>query len=393
MNILNKKVLVMFGEGDNSISEVLEAFESGVSAFGVKAFHKKLSAVLAGTVDTSLVPMQKGEKTKIDMPVYFDDADDMDEDLDVACKNPKMTQLEVELDRHKGNKFKMNARELMAVREGTLPKILEAMSESLGRTINKDVATTVYKKVGLFSGDLESQNPRDFSDLASAEEVLNAAGVEDGFRLLMHPKTKTNLKISSTNGTKSGDEDLVSNGNLGNRNGFDLFPNISINHESGTASANAGIKVKTAVLEGATAMTLTGLVDGETIKDGDIFELADGSSYSIDGNYTVTGTDVTINLYQKVKAAIAADVTVDIKGSHRVDLAFHQSAYVTAFRPFKEHRGSDSFAVTVAHPESGIPITYRNWSKDAGTHNYWKDESLYTVSVIDLGRIVRMGGH
>ncbi|EJG0618800.1 P22 phage major capsid protein family protein [Vibrio vulnificus] len=394
MNILNKKVLVMFGEGDNSISTVKEAFEEGISAFAVKAFHKKLNAVLAGTIDVDTVPRQKGEKTKIDLPAYFDDADEMDENLDVSCKNPKLPQLEVELDRHKGNKFKLNAREEMAIRSGTLPKTLEAMTESLGRTMNKDVAISVYKEVGLFSGDLESQNPRDFTDLANAEEVLNDSGIEDDLRLLMHPRTKTNLKISSTNGTKSGDEDLVANGDLGTRNGFTLFPNISITHVAGTASNNAGIKVKEEVLEDAKAITLAGLQDGETINDGDIFELADGTSYSVSGNYIVSGTEVTVALYQKVKAPIAADVTVDIKGDHRVDLAFHQSAYVTSPRPFEEFESGETFAITIAHPTTGIPITFRHFNKDAGTHKYWKVECLYTVTVLaDLGRAVRMGGH
>ncbi|EWS67498.1 hypothetical protein JS84_20540 [Vibrio vulnificus] len=381
----------MFG-----IQDLKEAVEEVIAPQMVERMDSKMVAVKAVTINAKDEAKGKNDEVTVDFPINFADAEDMDDARNGVNSDIEMKQEKVKLAYYIHKQFTLKETELLATRESfILTEAQLGQIDAVVRRIEKDLYNEIYRNTRFYAGDLASANTRDKTDIVQVRKALKKHGlVEDGRKLLMHEDTEADLMVNMNPGAASGDEQLMREGSLGRRFGFDLYAGTYAPiHEAGTASENAGLKVKVAATKGATEITLTSLNAEETVVDGDLVEFADGQTYTVKGNFTATGADLTITLRQALDADVAADVAVDIKESHNVDLALHASTAVIAFRPLEESDDGNSFSVNITHADTGIPLTIRYFTEKGGRVRTWAVECLYGIKHFDLGRSVRMGGH
>lgn len=387
---IKRKHLLMFGEDIQSLTQEVIGVE------GVKEMHAQYGLVNAITIDTKDEAREKGETVKVDLPIQFGDADKLEDGGKAQNSKFKQEQVDVKLTEYFYKQFSFTEKDVLAIRAGIVPKAVSAAITSVVRSTEKKVYDEVYKNIRHYSGDLESINPRDKSDLVKARKVLRTKGmVEEGMQLVMCADTEADLITNMNSGGLSTDETLMREGILGRRLGFDLRnATYAPYHDAGTASENAGLKLKTAAMAGDKVIEITGLNVGETILDGDFIELADGEGYRALGNYTAESTDMSVTLRHELVADVAADVAVNIIASFLVDIALHRTAAVIAYRPLKERKLSGGgFVTTITHPETGVPLTFRNFISEDGRNETWSVDSLFGTKYFDLGRACLLGGH
>ncbi|MDF4819786.1 P22 phage major capsid protein family protein [Vibrio parahaemolyticus] len=388
---INKILRVAYG-----IEDLKEATETVILPQAIERFDSKLAITKAITIDTSDESKKKGSKVTVDYPIEFGDADNMNDDRSGVDSEIELKQTEIVLDRYIHKQFPLKETEILGTRSDfILSGAQMAAIDSVARSVEKAIYGEVYKSTALFAGDLASTNPKDRIDVVGARKALKKHGlVEEDRKFLMHEDTEADLMIQMSTNSLSSDEKLMREGSLGRRFGFDLFSGTyAPEHDAGTAQGNAGLTVNVGVKD-AEVITISGFNVGETLNDGDILMLADGTSFSVKGDHTAAAADMAVAVYQVIEADLQAGVAVTVADSHNIDLALHSSAATVAFRKLESVSGDNQFAVNMTHPATGIPLTLRYWTEHGGRVSKWAVECLFGIKAFnDLGRCVRVGGH
>ena len=213
----------------------------------------------------------------------------------------------------------------------------------------------------------------------------------NGRNIVLTSDTEADLLLEFSKINETGDANVVSQGLIGRKYGFDLYSDVQAPyHVAGSASANAGMTLAAQASVGATVLSLAG-VDGATFVKGDVLTVA-GSHQTFVVTADTAGDAVPV--YPAVIDGIAAGTALTVVGDHPVDLAFTKSAFLIAFRNLEvpEDAAGVNFA-QMSDPRTGISLRMLRWYEPRTESTQWKFETLCGLKTVSPERALRLGGH
>ena len=230
---------------------------------------------------------------------------------------------------------------------------LEPAMIALAEKINSD-GLGLYKDIKA-TGGTAGTTPDGLDDFANAAEVLDNNKVPTALRHGVWnaaAMAKFRQIGDIVNAEKSGTNEALRRGSIGNIFGIDNYMAQGVKTSSGTTleaggTGATGVKVKTAVtadddiilVSNASAnATLTGAV-----KAGDIVTIG-GKNYIVKTDATAASNELAITLTENITVAANAAATV-ITGNAN-NLVFHESAFAFVTRPLAAPAGVESYTTS-----------------------------------------------
>jgi hypothetical protein len=270
------------------------------------------------------------------------------------------TKTTIALDQWWEAPFFMSDKDMLEAMNGTIPLQAQEAIKALANKVDGDILA-LYKQVYGYSG-LAGAPPfsSDLQEFLEASRVLDEQLAPTDPRFcVINPRAKANvlglraLQDASFRGTTAG----LQKGDIGELLGaFWAMDQNTPRHVAGTAlgatTNNAGYAVGVKTVTLASAGTGTVLV-------GDVITFA-----GHDQTYTITAGDGdvsgggTLSFEPGLAAVIpGSNTAITLKGSHRVNLAFHRDAFAFASRPFA---GADPLGLgnfqSAVDPVSGLAL-------------------------------------
>lgn len=278
--------------------------------------------------------------------------------------------------------------------EHFVPMQMEEAVRALAFQINGDILTeydAVYGYVGTAGTTPFASSA---ADVANVRKTLNSQLCPKPMRrmVLDHDAEANAATLAQfAHAEKSADSQVVREGELGRKYGFDWFSDDQIpTHTAGTGASattdNAGYAI------GVKTVTLASAGTG-TILTGDIITFAGQTQ-----TYTVTSGDSdvsnggTVSFEPGLKAAIPGSTTaITVKASHVVNLGFHKNAFAFVTRPLEDSNvGNLRQMATMADPVSGLVLRLQivpEWMQTA-----WVLDVLYGFKCVRPEYACRLAG-
>lgn len=327
------------------------------------------------SVDTADEAKNHGDTIRIAKPIEFSDAEDHPTDS-AGSQSEDITagKVDVKLDRQLYKQFAMKDAEFLAHANSlTLPSAAAAAVDAIGRTVNKNLFS-LYKDIPYISGNPASTAGRDKSDLIAARKEMQNRKILNGRSIVLTSDTEADLLLEFSKINESGDANVVSQGLIGRKYGFDLYSDVQAPYH----------------IAGSTTLALAG-VNGATFLKGDVISIA-GSPQTFVVTADTAGSAVPV--YPSVLEAIASGSAVSVLGDHPIDLAFTKSAFLIAFRNLEVPE--DAAGVNIAQmtdPRTGISLRMLRWYEPRTESTQWKFETLCGLKTVSPERALRLGGH
>lgn len=230
---------------------------------------------------------------------------------------------------------------------------LEPAMIALAEKINSD-GLGLYKDIKATVGTAGT-TPDGLDDFANAAEVLDDNKVPTALRHGVWnaaAMAKFRQIGDIVNAEKSGTNEALRRGSIGNIFGIDNYMAQGVKTSSGTTleaggTGATGVKVKTAVtadddivlVSNASANgTLTGAV-----KAGDIVTIG-GKNYIVKTDATAASNELAITLTENITVAAGAAATVITENAN--NLVFHESAFAFVTRPLAAPAGVESYTTS-----------------------------------------------
>lgn len=230
---------------------------------------------------------------------------------------------------------------------------LEPAMIALAEKINSD-GLGLYKDIKATVGTAGT-TPDGLDDFANAAEVLDNNKVPTALRHGVWnaaAMAKFRQIGDIVNAEKSGTNEALRRGSIGNIFGIDNYMAQGVKTSSGTTleaggTGATGVKVKTAVTDdddivlvsnASGSGTLTGAV-----KAGDIVTIG-GKNYIVKTDATAASNELAITLTENITVAANAAATVITENAN--NLVFHESAFAFVTRPLAAPAGVESYTTS-----------------------------------------------
>ena len=316
--------------------------------------------------DFSMQPMAKGSQVDIPIPPTLSVSDVTPGVTPAASSDISPTTVALSLSSWKYVKFGLTDKELTQINSGEsfVPKALDASMKALAEKVNSDIFSAYTKVYGYVGTAGTTPFASTVAAATDARKVLTnqLAPTTDRY-LVLDPSAEANaLNLSAFAAVQnSGDGNVVKEGLLGRKYGFDTYCDQQV--PTHTTGAAAGYLVNNGAGYAAGISTLAIDTGTGAWVDGDIITFAGHSQ-----TYVVDGTSTTTSLVLKnaLVAAVADNEVITKKASHVVNLAFNKDAFAFAARPLSgviDGFGS-LIASFVMQDPSGIPVriqVIREW--------------------------------
>jgi len=300
----------------------------------------------------------------------------------------------VVIDQWRGNGFKLTDKERtltpeMFIRDHITPSavaIADRIDADLAGLalevpwIQDDDATDPYKdfpaiKKILFDNKAPPVNPEDYSYQT------------DGVLQQRYESNPTFVQANT-----SGTGELQSQGTLGNKWGFRIFPNQ--NAPTFTSGAAALTTPITTAIQGASSITITGSTGSGSFNRGTVLTIAgDTQKYAVKTTIAVgsTGpaTPVQIVPNVAVNSGAGAAVTFVQTTVTSIGLAFHREAFALVMQPL-EDAGPGILSATVVDPITGLSLRSRIWGDGGTGATVWALDALWAYKCLNPNLAVRL---
>jgi hypothetical protein len=242
---------------------------------------------------------------------------------------------------------------------GIMPLELEAAVKSLADTIN----ASIYETYKLVPGHVGTAGVTPFSttaDAANARKKLSTQLAPLGSRVMvLDPEAEAQaLQLPAfSQYLQSGDKDVISEGRLGRKLGFDWYMDqVAPFHTSGALGSGGATVTGSA---GALTVNIANAGSAGSFTDGDILTFAgDSQSYVVVGAAALSVGTTAVSIYPALKVAQSGSGAVSLIGSHTVNLAMHRDAIGFASRQLENTKpGMMTNSMTVTDPVSKLSMT------------------------------------
>lgn len=294
----------------------------------------------------------KGATVQVRKPVVLT-ASEFDADSGTSAQDVVEESVEVTLDKLATVDVEFSAIQRATNVDDLTRLFLEPAMIALAEKINSD-GLGLYKDIKATVGTAGT-TPDGLDDFANAAEVLDNNKVPTALRHGVWnaaAMAKFRQIGDIVNAEKSGTNEALRRGSIGNIFGIDNYMAQGVKTSSGTTleaggTGATGVKVKTAVtadddivlVSNASASgTLTGAV-----KAGDIVTIG-GKNYIVKTDATAASNELAITLTENITVAANAAATV-ITGNAN-NLVFHESAFAFVTRPLAAPAGVESYTTS-----------------------------------------------
>lgn len=294
----------------------------------------------------------KGATVQVRKPVVLT-ASEFDADSGTSAQDVVEESVEVTLDKLATVDVEFSAIQRATNVDDLTRLFLEPAMIALAEKINSD-GLGLYKDIKATVGTAGT-TPDGLDDFANAAEVLDNNKVPTALRHGVWnaaAMAKFRQIGDIVNAEKSGTNEALRRGSIGNIFGIDNYMAQGVKTSSGTTleaggTGATGVKVKTAVtadddiilVSNASAnATLTGAV-----KAGDIVTIG-GKNYIVKTDATAASNELAITLTENITVATNAAATV-ITGNAN-NLVFHESAFAFVTRPLAAPAGVESYTTS-----------------------------------------------
>ena len=239
------------------------------------------------------------------------------------------------------------------------------------------------------------------ADATGVRKILNNQLAPLGDRrVVFDPDAEANaLDLRAfQDGSYSGSYDVLTEGNLNRKLGFDWFMNQNVtSHTAGTASVS-GVTVTCtdANIVGDTTITLDVASSTATLVAGDIISFAGhDQTYAVSAAYTLDETGVAVTITPGLTTAVdgsSTAVAVTVKATHVVNLAFHRDAFAFANRPLSQNKADQlgSIIQSAVDPVSGLVLRLEVSREHKRTR--YSYDILYGASLVRAALGCRLAG-
>lgn len=280
--------------------------------------------------------LQKGDTIHIRKPAAFV-ADEFSGTTNI--QNISESKVPLTLDKHFDCSVEITSRELTLELDQLSKRVIAPQVLALAEAVN-GYALGRYVGIPYFHDAGSMAFPDTVAKIATGSTVLDNNKVPvAGRNAVISPTAKaTLLGIEAFHRADArGDSgSALRDASVGRNLGYDWWMDQQVQtHTAGTLSAGSPV-VNGAVAEGATTMNIDGGVGTETIKEGDLFTVADvEGQFVFTADATAAGGAITgASFYPAAPAGGFPDnKAITIKTSHKANLAFHPNALALAVVP------------------------------------------------------------
>ena len=157
---------------------------------------------------------------------------------------------------------------------------------------------------------------------------------------------------------EAGDSGPKLEGQLGRKFGFDTYTDDGV--VTHTAGGSGTPLVNGALSVGDTSVAVDGMSGSSGLVAGDIITFAGHTqTYAVTVAGTTSSGAQTVTVSPALKAAVADNAAITVKGDHVVNLAFHRDAFALAMRPLAAGTIADAYGsniVSMTDPVSGLSM-------------------------------------
>tara|TARA_R100000458_G_C8264251_1_gene239485 strand:+ start:262 stop:1428 length:1167 start_codon:yes stop_codon:yes gene_type:complete len=307
----------------------------------------------------------------------------------------------VTLDQWKEVKFALTDKELAYTGNRIIEDHIRPASYALADNIDQALCANVNSTVGNSASTFSASDSASTTITKMRRKLFDAKAPMDDLHMQIDGEMEETFLKDSAFSQYQGAGDAGVNtqlrGTLGTKFGMEIFANQNADTMDKTAGTLADLAgaVDGTFAKGATAVTVDGLTNGETIKIGDSFTIAgDSTVYCVTADVTVGSGEASLSCSPPLQVAPSdgAVVTlVNVGASTSMGVAFHRNAFCIAMATLPE-MGNELGAkvATVADPKTGLALRSRVYYKGDSSQVHVALDVLYGIKTLDPMLAVKM---
>ena len=287
-------------------------------------------------------------------------------------QDPNPRSVTLNLNQWKEAAYQMSDRDKDRVNwEMVAKKYMESATQALFREVDTYLFNQYYPQVynvhgwdtsnnTVSSNLFPSDNPTGaFTDAYRLiQEADGPADEMDRMFMFLSPQQYANVKGTDEfqRVQNYGNDSIIRGGVLMEAQGFMVCPTNTLTSITHTAGMPGTPAVMGAAAAGSTSLVIDGYTAGSPPVVGDLFTIAgDDTVYTVQSVQTATSSS-TVTVGPALQSAAADNALITVAPNHRVNLAFHQTAFAAAAKALGQAEGG---AYTdkgmYVDPETGLP--------------------------------------
>lgn len=337
-------------------------------------------------VSRNVEPQIANFGTKVNVPIQPDmDAEDWTPGSTITADDIAQTEVEVSLDKSKKTTINLNGTELTK----SAYDLIETYGVPMAKSILVAVNQEIYKELLSSTNFLDATGGIDEDDIVDAGSTLSAADVSMMNRVLVASPgimgalmKKDAFQYVDTTGT----DDVMRNGRIMRRMGFDFYVNNAISKYTPADLVGA---IDGDVADGVSTFDVTGFDDdANPIRVGDIFTVAgDTTKYTVTGT-TQTSSDTTTLVFSPALAADPASGAAVTFVATQSAIAMVPSGLAFAARAYAALPANVGVSQSIVNVQ-GLPVRISVWH-DAKLGVNVQYDVLFGNSLVKSSRVVRL---
>ena len=339
------------------MSNTLTSVIPTIFAQGLMALREQ--AVMARLVNTdfSREVSQQGNSVDVPIPSAITAQSVTAANTPPSTADIAPTSASIALSQWKEAPFQLSDKEMAEAVQGVVPSQVTEAIRSLANVVDSYVLG-FYTKIYGYQGTAGTTPFAAVGDATGARKILsNQIAPLDERRMVVDPDAEAAALALGAflDASASGDANVVINGNIGRKLGFDWFMDQNIpTHTLG--AAGTWLVDQTDVATGDTGIHCDGATTTASV--GDVFTVAgDTQTYTIVTSGALSTTDVDITFQPAAKVAWANNAAITWKATHVVNLAFNKDCFALATRPLAPApEGTGVITMSEVDPVSGLTL-------------------------------------
>ncbi len=287
----------------------------------------------------------KGDRIQVRKPVVLT-AEEFDETKGTSVQDINESSVEVALDKLATVDTEFSAIAAATSIDDINRIFIEPAAAALAQKINSD-GLELYKDIPYITGEA-GKTPSSLEDIANVRKALNQKNVPITPRMAVwdtEADTAFTTVDAIVHADKSGDTKALRDGSIGKIFGLENYMSQAVKKHKSEIEGSA-FKVKGAVTEGATTLSVTGTgLAGKFVK-GDVLTI-DGKNYTVTKDSESAASNIISDLaVYPALGEIKDGTAITFVGNHTANLAFNPMAFAFVTRPLSAPSGVESYVTS-----------------------------------------------
>lgn len=343
----------------NTITNVLPK----ILARGLMALREQAIMPALVNGDYSTEAAMKGDTIDVPIPSALTVSDVAPSNTPPSPQDSAPTKVQIPLSNWKKVNFHLNDKDLMDLDRNAhfvpmqMSEAVRALSNAINATVHNE-----FKGVFGFTGTAGTTPfASNVSSATEARKILNQQLCpRENRRMVLNFDAEANaLALADFQRVnEAGDSGPKLEGQLGRKFGFDTYTDDGV--VTHTAGGSGTPLVNGALAVGDTSVAIDGMSGSSGLVVGDIITFAGHTqTYAVTVAGTASSGAQTVTVAPALKAIVADNAAVTVKGDHVVNLAFHRDAFALAMRPLAAGTIADAYGnniVSMTDPVSGLSM-------------------------------------